>query len=318
MTQQYLGQITDTAQESGDDLAARLNAFDTAHKTNQSGTTRPGGIQAGGIWSRDLGSGVYALMLYDGTGDRLIGYSGLSPAANRLPYFTGQTAMALTTLSAFGRSLIDDANADAALDTLGASAAGAAALRGEMAPAYSGNRDFNTLLEPGVHTITGVWENNPLETTSNLTAVLDVKLRAFSGGPRVVQTFYLGPTVPEIWHRHGTGDPVTWGPWQRIADREYVDSRGLGAGQTWVDVSGSRNGYTSYQNTTGRTIMVVYSGTVSESSVRFFQVSESGGVWDDVAAVHPTSTTASTFLVPPGWYYRLNATTAVKTWMELR
>lgn len=72
MAQNWLGQITDTAAESGDDLADRLNSFDTAHKSNQAGSARPSSIAAGGIWSRANGDGTYTLMLWDGAADRPI------------------------------------------------------------------------------------------------------------------------------------------------------------------------------------------------------------------------------------------------------
>jgi hypothetical protein len=44
---------------------------------------------------------------------------GLTPAADRLAYYTGASAASLTTLTAFGRSLIDDADAAAGRTTLG-------------------------------------------------------------------------------------------------------------------------------------------------------------------------------------------------------
>jgi hypothetical protein len=44
---------------------------------------------------------------------------GLTPAADRLPYYTGASTASLATFTAFGRSLVDDANAAAARSTLG-------------------------------------------------------------------------------------------------------------------------------------------------------------------------------------------------------
>jgi len=57
-------------------------------------------------------------------GDILDDLSGLTQAANKLPYFDSSTTAATTTLSSFGRTLIDDADAAAARSTLNVDAAG--------------------------------------------------------------------------------------------------------------------------------------------------------------------------------------------------
>lgn len=50
---------------------------------------------------------------------QLLALAGISPTADTIPYFTSSTAAAVTTLTAFMRTLLDDADATAARATLG-------------------------------------------------------------------------------------------------------------------------------------------------------------------------------------------------------
>lgn len=77
-------------------------------------------------------------------GSNLQAFDGLTGAADKLPYFTGPGALSLTTLTAFGRSLIDDSDNTAARITLGVRI-------GTDVEAWSANLDAIT--GPGIATI---------------------------------------------------------------------------------------------------------------------------------------------------------------------
>jgi len=67
----------------------------------------------------------------------LTALSGVTPAAGRLPYFNGATTMTLATLTAAGRALLDDPDAEAQRETLGL---GSAALASSDAFAAAGHK----------------------------------------------------------------------------------------------------------------------------------------------------------------------------------
>lgn len=95
----------------------------------------------------------------------LTAIAGLVGAADRLPYFTGPGAAALTPLTGFGRSLIDDADATAAKTTLGIAGA-----------ALSKTDDTNVTLTLGGSPSTA------LLTAANITAGWAGTLSAARGG----------------------------------------------------------------------------------------------------------------------------------------
>lgn len=92
---------------------------------------------------------------------------------------------------------------------------------------------------------------------------------------------------------------------------------GIGVGQTWQTVS--RSAGTSYQNTTGRPIMVAYmnANTVSYEP----QVSTDNSSWVAVGSGDNSggAQVPQQFIVPNQHYYRINnASAGVKIWSELR
>ena len=100
-------------------------------------------------------------------------------------------------------------------------------------------------------------------------------------------------------------------------DGSALTGVGLGNDQTWQDVSGSRTSFTSYQNTTGKTIFWGVAGT-GPSTFTLGQVSPDNSSWITIGRLHPNTGTSFSGPVPDGWYYKLNQSTAIQVWAELR
>ena len=92
----------------------------------------------------------------------------------------------------------------------------------------------------------------------------------------------------------------------------------IGVGQTWQDVLSSRTHSTSYQNLTGKPI-VVNARTGSDSTIPRWEVSVDNSTWVEVAGTSTIAASDVSFVVPDQWYYRINSGENVPViWAELR
>lgn len=153
-----------------------------------------------------------------------------------------------------------------------------------------------------------------------ITSIFD--FRTIDGGWFWANTFRLRDNVDNTkklqfdTSKIGTGQTRVLSMANADVDLARVNNL-LGYDQTWQDMAGSRAGGTSYQNTTGRPIMVAL--RVSTSTTRNAEVSANGTTWVPVGVSNSVDNESISFIVPNGWYYRLNGViTSIAVWSELR
>lgn len=202
------------------------------------------------------------------------------------------------TISAFGASLIDDADAATARTTLGLNTL-----------ATQDISYVNTNVEIG----DANWTGADLEIVNGGTGA--------SSASAARNNLGLGTAaVVDILDEDDmVSNSATDVPSQQSV-KAYVDNSasGVGIDQTWQDVLSSRSSGTVYQNTTGNPIMVfasqnsvggtsTISAEVSADNVTFIEVSYGSGRYgaDGVS-----------FIVPNNHYYKVTA--SLRKWAELR
>lgn len=110
----------------------------------------------------------------------------------------------------------------------------------------------------------------------------------------------------------------------RASGAPVVSSSGWDlTGQTWQDVSASRTYSTSYQNTTGKPIMVSADFSTGTSTTFIMQASSDNSSWVNLMGSFTNARNTLSFVVPNNYYYRLQNTAGasgrtINAWAELR
>lgn len=123
------------------------------------------------------------------------------------------------------------------------------------------------------------------------------------------------PTASQAEAEAGSSNTTLMTPLRVAQAINSLAVSGVGVDQTWQSVAGSRSTNTSYQNTTGKPIMVAaVADDIPEGAAGGFDVSPDNSTWVGVGLVG-----FSYFVVPDGWYYRrLGVITTSYPWAELR
>jgi hypothetical protein len=220
------------------------------------------------------------------------------PAADTMHYYTGVSTGDRTALTAFARTLLDDADAATARATLSAMNGGTSQVT-----------DWNSAITNGVYQGADTATNGPsahyyrgMVWRTDASSITQVLSRGNGEG---------------LWQRRMAGG--VWQSWVEFVHAGNIDAqaKAIGVGQTWQNVKASRAAGTSYQNTTGKPIMVAIS--VSNNTAALVQVSVDNATWVDVGTT-ASANSNNQFIVPDDYYYRLQSTGSptIDKWAELR
>jgi hypothetical protein len=107
----------------------------------------------------------------------------------------------------------------------------------------------------------------------------------------------------------------------QVATTAHVKLTGIGWGQTWQNVSGSRVANTWYTNSTGKPIQLAISAGLTNT--QYFQISPDGGttpinVLRGLGGTAGSPSLPTQLVIPNGWSYRVPSGATIDTWWELR
>jgi len=155
-----------------------------------------------------------------------------------------------------------------------------------------------------------------LDQSSDAFRIFDDTLVVSSGGS---QTGLIGDQTTVTWQT-GIGDTESLVSPAKVKAAIVANApEPIGVGQTWQNMAGSRSVGTSYQNTTGRPIMVsICTNAVNRAN---FQVSTDNSTWVTVGSLagygNIGDEKSSQIIVPDNHYYRATGG-SLSIWAELR
>ena len=181
-----------------------------------------------------------------------------------------------------------------------------------------GTRIVTTPIDVNIENTTGVRIINELGSINlpfDTRGVLGVYSNEIyvDGALRVYQTFQP-ESFSDLFFRKWDG--VVWSAWERAVKISEKNTEAFGVGQTQQWLTSGRFANTTYTNSTGKPIEVrIYVRGGVSSAWNTVQV---GGVDIYVFDVHSTMTASFCFTVQAGETYRINGTSAINSWSELR
>ena len=152
----------------------------------------------------------------------------------------------------------------------------------------------------GVATLTGVAYGNG---TSAFTAATGSQIATAIGSSAVTNATNATNATTSTTQSNGNNSTS-------IATTAYVQNMGLGWGQSWSNVTGSRSAGTTYTNSTGKPIVVVV-GIGDDNQSAYIYV-------DGVATAKFGFQISATTVVPSGSTYYINGGITFGFWSELR
>jgi hypothetical protein len=154
-----------------------------------------------------------------------------------------------------------------------------------------------------------------LDQSSNSFKILDDTLVVNTSG---TQTGLIGDQATSTWNS-GTGTVESLISPAKLTSSisTYISNNatGVGIGQTWQNVGGSRSDNTAYRNTTSTPIQVA----LTASTQGQVQLSTNGSSWvviQHAMGIFGQSRNTITFIVPVNHYYKITST--FEHWAELR